>query len=172
MPRECLGCAKITIIHAYGLCNSCYVRKRYNSEPVFRERRLKETSQRTEKMRHDDPFLFTSKRAIYQKRNTSKRRSKYIISNDAVEKLADKARNTPNCPYCNISLIYTGVPIERREQFGILRHNVATLDRINNGDIINVDTCQWTCFFCNHAKSNCTDEEYRQAIQRFTHQKV
>jgi uncharacterized Fe-S cluster-containing radical SAM superfamily enzyme len=99
----------------------------------------------------EDVFLYHAKLAISNKRSLG-----YDIPSNIIETLAEKARNTSVCRYCDVKLYYS--------INGPLQADTAALDRIDNGDMINENTCQWICLRCNARKGSRTHERYLEYL--------
>jgi len=92
--------------------------------------------------------------------NHRKKGCKINISTDDLEKLA---KTTKKCIYCNKKLIF---------QYGKgLNRNTPSLDRINNGNEINLNNIQIICHECNSTKRGRTHKEFveysRNIVRKF-----
>jgi len=77
--------------------------------------------------------------------------------NGRLLKLAEKLENTLTCIYCRKELHLS----RRSKNNNSFDPQQVSLDRIDNGDIIGCNTCQWICRGCNLHKSDMSDGLYR-----------
>lgn len=62
------------------------------------------------------------------------------------------------CVYCRCVIQVTG-------NIGVRQSNVVSIDRINSKKGYTVDNIHLTCMFCNYAKNNWSEEEYRTFLK-------
>lgn len=78
------------------------------------------------------------------------RKSGYIVNMTPLS-LLNKIKDITHCPFCNVELSFGN---NKK-----MRANSPTLDRINNGKILNLDNTRVLCAFCNKVKGDKTLED-------------
>lgn len=120
------------------ICRTC-------SEEKVKEK-LKITSRnRYKKHKESDPYIMWARGTI----NNHKKKGFQVDM--SVKELAESARHTPHCNLCGCTLVWNG---------NIVTSLSATLDRINNEDVMSKDNTQILCHRCNRMKGSMSVEEF------------
>jgi 5-methylcytosine-specific restriction endonuclease McrA len=135
-----------------GICKDCkaaYMRKYRKKHPQYNK--TQREYQRQYKKNLGDIRLYVLDVLTRKRRAVVDGKLKYTVEL-TTDELVEIASNTPTCPIC-------GKPINYSRGRGMAYDDSPSLDRKDNGTVINKDNSWVICYKCNRSKSDRTVEE-------------
>ena len=175
----CINCGEFKEHAAKGLCRKCYSAQHYRSlQDGLKRRSLsyyhkykKRISEQRKEKYYKDPIKGKKDRETLWNKNPERNWAASSIRNHnqrkkfevviSINELENKAKNTPNCIYCNKPLNYL-----LGEKAGRTQHNSPCLDRISGSPFIAVYNTVICCLDCSNAKGMMTLDQWKEQIRQ------